>query len=157
MSNNDIVHKQYGPIVGWIFMTIWMSMLGIGIHSVIRDGLPGQMPPEIEIGVFGLFLIFGICGTMYMFYMPLVFLRVKGSHITVKQVWLFRTRTIKGRLSDIPEIKLVTDKDSDGDNYYMAIITLEDEGDVSFFQSHKKEKTKEVVNDLNDRIAAYKS
>lgn len=138
-------------------MTIWMSMLGIGIHSVIRDGLPGQMPPEIEIGIFGLFLFFGIFASMHVFYQPLILLKVQGSKIIIKQIWLFKTTTIKGRLSDIPEIKLVTDKDSDGDNYYMAVITLEDEGDVSFFQSHKKEKTEKVVKELNDRIAAYKA
>ena len=157
MSRNDIVHRLYGPLFGWGFMVIWMSLLGLAIYGVMQDGLPGQMDPQIEIAIFCLFGFFGIFGTLTVFYEPLVFLKVKAGNITIKQVWLFKTRTYKGRLSDCPYSELLIDKDSDGDTCYRAIITPENQDAICFFQSHTKEKTEKVVTELNERIKKYKS
>ena len=157
MSHNDIVHRLYGPLFGWGFMVIWMSMLGVAIYTVTQDGLPGQMDPQIEIGIFGIFVVFGIFATMSMFYEPLVFLKVTAGNITIKQVWLFKTRIYKGRLSDCPYSELLIDEDSDGDPYYRAIITPENQDAICFFQSHTKENVEKVVTELNARITKYKS
>lgn len=156
MNRHDIVHKLYTPLFGWIFMIVWMSLLGLAIHNVMKDGLPGQMDSQIEVAIFGLFIFFGIFATMTVFYEPLVFLKVKVGNITIKQVWLFQTRTYKGGLSDCPEITFVIDKDSDGDVHYQAIIKMENQEEICFLQSYNKDKAEKAVVELNERIAKYK-
>lgn len=137
-------------------MIVWMSFLGLAIHSVMQEGLPNQMDAQIEIAIFGFFIFFGFFASMTVFYEPLVFLNVKGGNITIKKVWPFQTRTYKGRLSDCSEITLVIDKDSDGDVHYQAIIKMENQEEICFLQSYNKDKAEKAVVELNERIAKYK-
>lgn len=103
------------------------------------------------------FSIAGISVSAYVFSLPCISLRVEGNKITIKKIWFFQTRTLSGRLQDIPLARLVKDNDSDGDPYYQAVIKIEDEGDIPFFQSSSKEDAEKAVEQLNERINAYKA
>lgn len=77
-------------IAGWVFMALWLGILGLLSWVLHRDGPhPGQ-PADLQYAVFGLFWLVGIPGTAYAWAQPCTRFAVDaGGGVTIARRSLF--------------------------------------------------------------------
>lgn len=133
------------PIAGWVFMGLWLSMLGLFTSLFLREGGFHQFPPEIELGIMGLFWVFGIGGGGHFFGLPVVRLDVDGDYLRVRRRWLLGAKDTLIRLTSLPSPSLRESRD-DGDSYFHCQLTLPD-GAVVIFSEHRERQAAEAALD----------
>lgn len=62
-----IVIRNLMPLMGWIFMAIWMSGIAVFTWLFFREGGFNQFDPWLERGLMALFWVFGVACSGAMF------------------------------------------------------------------------------------------
>ncbi|MDC7682337.1 hypothetical protein PQU92_03565 [Asticcacaulis sp. BYS171W] len=123
------------PIAGWVFMGVWLSMLSLFTWLFLRDGGFHQFPAEIELGIMGLFWLFGIGGGGQFFDLPIVWLKMDGNYLRVRRQWLLTAKTTMIPLDAVPSPILRESRD-ESEPYFHCVLTLS-EGDSVVFSEHR--------------------
>jgi len=133
----------------WLFMAVWVGMLGCFTYIFARDGSPP------EVGVFGLPLLalfwlaaLGLAG--WALAQPLIRVTVEGRHAVVRERWLWGVREQRYRAAVLAAPELEVGEDSDGDPYFKCRLRLPDGGVLTIAETHDRA----FVEDVQQRLAA---
>lgn len=111
------------PLVGWIFMGIWMSGACLMTCVFFRDGGFHQFDLALELCVVALFWLFGWACCAYMFGQPLTHVTFTAGTVHVSQRWLLKHQQESFAINRLPTPEIHQRKDSDGDAYYTLVLT----------------------------------
>lgn len=125
------------PVFGWAFMSIWMATLCAMSWLALRDGVPGHSPAFGAL-VFGVFWLFGVAGCIYFLSAPWVRVVETAQGLGVEERWLFKRRFTLLTAAHARRLRIVDEKDSDGDPYFRCEITLADNRRVALKERHNR-------------------
>lgn len=113
-------------IIVWIFMAIWLLILGIFTWMFIRDGGFHQFAPPLELGIILLFWCFGAAGAVHAFTQPIVTLAIAGDDFIARERWLRTTRASRFPIGPQSRPAIRKTRDSEGDDLFLVEVTLPD-------------------------------
>src|SRR6185312_1248564 len=133
----------------WIFMGVWLAMLGCFTYLFARDGSPP------EVGVFGLpllgfFWLGGLGGGAWAFSHPLIRVSVSPQGVVARERWLWRVRDRRFDAAALAAPAIVVGTDSDDDPYFRCVLTLPGGEALTVAEAHAR-PTVEIV---QQRLAA---
>jgi hypothetical protein len=102
------------PVLAWIFLLIWLAMLGIFTFVYWRDGGSGY-----AVWILGLFWTVGLAAAWHHVRIPRVRVFRDGGQLLVLETWLTGSRK---ESASATSLELVEGEDSDGDRYFRLYI-----------------------------------
>jgi len=119
-GSSTAVFRNNAALVAWVFMAVWMLMLGCFTYIFVRDG--GQ--PAWSGLVLGLFWLFGLGGCSWAFSQPRVRVEVSPRGVLTREIfpWWAREAGFAAAQVSVPDV--IEEKDSDGDPYFKCILKL---------------------------------
>ncbi len=137
----------------WIFMAVWLGMLGCFTYLFVRDGSPP------EVGVFGwpllaFFWLGGLGATGWAFSHPLVRVSVSRRAVVARERWPWRARERRYRAADLAAPDVVAGTDSDGDPYFTCVLRLPGGESLTVAEAHARPEVEEVQQRLAAALAA---
>jgi hypothetical protein len=140
-------------IAVWIFMAVWLGMLGCFTYVFARDGSPP------EVGAFGppLLGFFWLCGlgaTGWALSPPLIRVSVSRAGVVARERWLWRTRERRYRAADLAPPDVVAGTDSEGDPYFKCLLTLPGGDVLTVAEAHARPPVEAVQQRLAAALAA---
>ncbi len=136
-KKSDQTYTHFFPLFLWLFVTVWLGMLGVFTHLYIKEGdLPGT-------GVWGPYLIAafwfaGVGVAAYCFSQPIVRVVVQKQQIRVFEIYPFKVIRESLPLDAFTISDVKTRKDSDGDPYFEVTISFKDK-ELPLFGGHFKD------------------
>jgi len=137
----------------WIFVAVWLAMLGCFTYLFARDGSPP------EVGVFGLpllglFWLGGIGVAAWAFSHPLIRVGVSPPGVVVRERWPWRARERRYDAAALAAPTIVVGTDSDGDPYFKCVLTLPGGEALTVAESHARPPVEAVQRRLETALAA---
>lgn len=133
----------------WIFMAVWLAMLGCFTYVFVRDGSPP------EVGAFGVpllafFWLGGFGAGAWAFRQPLIRVSVSTAGVVTRERWPWRARERRFEAAALAAPAVVAEKDSDGDPYFKCLLTLPGGEILTVAEAHSRP----AVEDVQRRLAA---
>src|SRR5262245_29772910 len=88
MGSGLLVLKNNMAVAGWVFMSVWMWGLVMMTYAYFRDGGFHQFDRLLEVGVMGLFWVFGTAGCAHIFSLPRTRVTVDNGVVRATRKWL---------------------------------------------------------------------
>ncbi len=125
-------------------MSIWMLGLLMITYVFIRDGGFHQFNPLAEVGVMGLFWLFGAAGCGHIFNLQRIHISVANHVVTATEKWPIRRRSEQAAAKDVVVSAIIRATDDEGDPHYRCAIKMPSGRSLIFAESHD-EATVEAV------------
>ena len=137
----------------WIFMAVWLAMLGCFTYLFARDG----SPPEVGLfglPLLGLFWLGGIGAGAWAFSQPLIRVSVSPQGVVARERWLWRVRERRYAAAALAASAIVAGTDSDGDPYFRCVLTLPGGQALTVAEAHARQSVEAVQRRLETAFAA---
>lgn len=148
---NVIVHNRTAWF-GWGFMMGWMAMLVMVTWLVAREGSFGDMPPIPGLGLLALMWVFGAGFSLFFFSKPTITLLQTKGRLVVRRRWLFRQEEDMFSSTDIPLMRVIETKDSEGDRYFELHLILDRRDPVAIAESHDRARVEQERQRIEDAL-----
>lgn len=140
-------------IVYWAFAAIWMAFLVAFTWLMARDGAPEGYAPEFMLLLLALFWLGGFGLTAHAASHPCYVVTVQGDGM-VTFTWRFvhKTRRRSYPASALSEPVVVTEKGSDGEDYFVLRIRLPDGSTARLAEAHDRQRCEEALDTFTRAI-----
>lgn len=123
----------------WGFAVVWLGMLGAMSYVLVRDGPPPAYSATTTLVIGSLFWLGGIVLLGVAVSSPCVAVVVE-SPARVRVTWRYPFRTVRRTLAqdEVQAARVVEDKDSEGDPYYVARVAIAGGEAIDLHGSHDR-------------------
>lgn len=123
--NVQRVFRNNGACVAWIFVAVWLAMLGCFTYIAIRDG----GIPQVGVWawpILGLFWLFGAAALVWVTGLPLLRLELSADGVLVRErfPWYVQETRYRVRELRLPQLESVVD--GDGDAQFHCVLAFAD-------------------------------
>jgi hypothetical protein len=135
---HSTVFRNNQAVAVWVFMVVWLSILGCFTYVFARDG---GFP---DVGMFGppllgLFWLYGIGFAAWAFMRPCIAVSVAPGGVVAREIWPWRVRESRHAAADLSVPDVVAGTDSDGDPYFKCLLRLADDRVLVVAEGHARE------------------
>ena len=131
------VFRNNQAIAVWVFMVIWLGVLGCFTYIFARDG---GFPDVSMFGppLLGLFWLYGIGFAAWAFVRPRIAVSVTAGRVLAREIWPWRVREGRHAAADVFVPDVVAGTDSDGDPYFKCVLRLPDDRVLTVAEGHER-------------------
>ena len=139
----------------WGFSLVWMLGMALFARILIADGPPPDASPPLAYGVFGIFCLAGVVMSVFAASKPCYFASVlPGGQVRFTWRHPHKRRTLVLPADQVPPPQVVTEKDSEGDPYFAALLTLPDGSPFRLAEGHDKARCEDKAREFAQAIRA---
>ncbi len=145
------VNRPYNftALCGWIIVGLFQAGVVLAIILVAVNGWPGQFPMPVEAALLAFFLLGGIFGGWWAYRRPIIGIEVTPSHLHLHRWYPLVYQEETFLRAAIDQTAIVTEQDSDGDPYYVAVLTLQGGQTYRLAEGHQRKLCEDVLTALN--------
>lgn len=134
---HSVVISNNKAVILWVFMAVWLAMLGCFTYIFVRDG---GIP---QVGMFGAPLIgfFWLCGlgcAGWAFSHPRIRVTISPRGVVTRESWAWRVHERRYHASALSVPEVVVGTDSDGDPYFKCLLARPDGDPLTVAEAHAR-------------------
>jgi hypothetical protein len=135
----SIFFANYKPAFGWVIASFCLLMAIVLSFIVYRDGPPTGYSP-LSVSIILVFLwAFVLGGAAYAFHFPCVVVCITSDNrLRIVLQYPFSRQTNDMPPSAVKQISIIETKDSEGDPYFLARISIDHKLSFDFCESHNR-------------------
>ena len=132
-----VVFRNNQAVAVWVFMVIWLSVLGCFTYIFARDG---GFPDVNMFGppLLGLFWLYGIGFAAWAFMRPRIAVSVAAGGVLAREIWPWRVWEGRYAAADVFVPDVLAGTDSDGDPYFKCLLRLPDDRVLTVAEGHER-------------------
>ncbi|MFO1304502.1 MAG: hypothetical protein U1F54_12260 [Burkholderiales bacterium] len=122
----------------WGFAVVWLGSLVLFTYVLVRDGAPAPHSPFLIGAIFVVFWLFGLGLIAFAAAHPCTSVAVDGGRVLATWRYPHRTERQSYPAAHVPPAQVVRERDSDGDTYFFARVTLSEGRILDLSESHNR-------------------
>jgi hypothetical protein len=144
-------------LAGWIFMCLWLGMLGVFTYLFWRDGGMHRFSHDVEAAILGVFWIGGLAGSAHLFSFPLIRVERRGDTGAIRRRWLLRRDERRFPVAGLGEVRAEETTDSEGDPLYRCLVALPDGSEIAIRESGHEPTVREAQERCEEMFARQRT
>lgn len=125
MSTIDL--RDRSAVFGWVFMALWLGMLGLMTWVLRRGGPHPSQPADLQYAVFGVFWLVGIPAGLHMLAQPCIrFVVAADGSLTITRRSAFGRNAETFPPGSIARVETRPAKDDEGDPVFRVTVIAAD-------------------------------
>jgi hypothetical protein len=138
----------------------WLWGIGVGFWVVLIlltwvllvQGPPEDTNPAVIRIIFGVFWLFGIGATRYVFSKPMIHVTIEPERILILNRYPFKKQEFIYGPKDISSAEVIESKDSEGDDYFTTRVQFKDGRETQLSEGHSREICEQTLKSFRHEL-----